>query len=151
MEVARMAGKGADHGASDAVEAVAGALGPMTRKAGRGLKKLERKLVDARKVESKRLRQLAVAQEKKSRKEVAKRRLQASAAAADVAGLVARMGDRLREAAGSAADVVVDAVREVGSAAASAAAAISPVKPVPTRVHARRWFAISSTVADGLA
>ncbi len=110
---------------------------PLTKKAGREIRKLGKQLDSARAKESKRLGQLARAESTKGRKQVDKRRRQAGEAAADVAGIIGRIGDRARSALGTAVDVGGATMRNVGSAAADAARAISPVKASPVRTRGR--------------
>ena len=126
--------------ASSVADAVAGVVTPLGTKAAKELSELEKKLSKARAVEVKRLGKLAGAQAAKGRKSVAKRRRQAEAAAEDVAGLIARIAKRAAATGVAAMESVVgaagDVAREVGSAAAQAAAAVSPVKSVPRRIRA---------------
>jgi hypothetical protein len=92
---------------------------------------LERRLDKARAVESKRIRQLATAEASRSRREVAKRRAQVDAAAAEVADLVEKLLSMARRGAEGAVDALEDAAGKVGSAAATAATAVAPVKSSP--------------------
>ena len=80
-----------------------GVVTPVPGRLARQIRKLEKKLVVARKTESKRLRQLAAAEASKSRSQVAKRTHQAAEAATEVAALAARLTELATEAAGSAA------------------------------------------------
>ncbi len=91
--------------AGDLIAAAQAATGPLTARAVHDLAKLGKQLDAARTNETKRLRKLAKAESKKGRKEIDKRRHQAGDAAAEVASLVGRIGDRARSAAGDAAGV----------------------------------------------
>ena len=110
---------------------------PGSKRVVKQLGKLEKRLVAARATEAKRLTQLAAAQGSKGRKQVAKRSKQAGEAAQEVAAIAAKLANVAASAAGSAAGSVggrvLGAAREVGSAAAQAVEAVSPVKaPAPT-------------------
>ena len=77
----------------DLVAAAQHASAPVTGKAAKEIRKLGKQLDAARATEAKRLGQLAKAEASKGRKQVAKRQRQAGEAAAEVASLVARIGD----------------------------------------------------------
>lgn len=120
---------------------------PITKGAARELRKLEGKLGDARKTESKRFRQLAAAQASRGKKQVAKRTRQAGKAAADVARIAGRVAEIVGEAIGNATNTAVSAATDIGEASVRAAEAVSPVKapaipsvatPAPTRARTAR-------------
>src|SRR5436190_1497409 len=117
---------------TDVVVDAKGAVTPLSKGAAKELRRLEKRLTAARKTESKRLRQLAAALASNGRKQITKRRKQAAAAEADVAGLAARIAGLAGSAAGSAAGTAGAAARGVGSAAAQAAQAVTPVRAPKT-------------------
>ncbi|MDO8483751.1 MAG: hypothetical protein Q7S35_02260 [Candidatus Limnocylindrales bacterium] len=111
---------------------VKGAVDPLSKRAGKELRKLEKRLVAARATETKRRAQLTSAQGSKGRKQVGKRTKQAGDAAKEVAALAARIASLAASAAGSAAGTVGGrvsrAAREVGTAATQAVESVSPIK-----------------------
>ena len=92
---------------------------PITKGAARELRKLEGKLGDARKTESKRFRQLAAAQASRGKKQVAKRTRQAGKAAADVARIAGRVAEIVGEAIGNATNTAVSAATDLLFASSS--------------------------------
>ena len=121
--------------AGDLIAAAQAATGPLAKRAAHDLGQLGQQLDAARATESKRLRKLAKAESKKGRKEIVKRRQQAGEAAAEVASLVGRIGERALSVAGGAAGAAGGAAREVGAAAATAMESVSPVRAVRDRVR----------------
>src|SRR5688572_3756426 len=99
--------------AGDVVRSAQQTSAPVTRKAAKELRDLGRQLDAARAIEAKRLAQLAQAEASKGGKQVAKRGRQAAAATADVAALVARIGERSLAAMGSAAGVLANTAMDV--------------------------------------
>jgi hypothetical protein len=97
-------------------------------KAAKELRKLEKRVAAARATETRRLQQLAAAQDSKGRKAVARRQRQAADAASEVTALVSKIAATAAMATGSAAGEVGGAVKRVGKAALQAADAVSPVK-----------------------
>ncbi|MEO6208174.1 MAG: hypothetical protein ABIP77_09505, partial [Candidatus Limnocylindrales bacterium] len=132
--------RGKKRTASSVADAVSRVVMPLGINAAKELGELENKLSKARAREVKRLGKLAEAQAANGRKSVGKRRRQAEAAAEDVAGLIARIAKRAAAAGVAAMESVVgtagDVAREVGSAAAQAATAVSPVKSEARRIRA---------------
>jgi hypothetical protein len=121
---------------TDLVGGAKGAMGPLSKRAGKEIRKLEKRLAAARATETKRLRQLAAAQGTKGRKLVARRSKQAGEAAQEVAALVGKMASLAASAAGTAASATGGAARAVGTAAVQAVEAVSPIKatvPAATR------------------
>jgi hypothetical protein len=116
---------------ADLVGGAKGAVGPLSKRATKEIRKLEKRLSAARATETKRLRQLAAAQGTKGRKLVAKRSKQAGEAAQEVAALAGKMTSLAASAAGIAASTTGGAARAVGTAAVQAVEAVSPIKATP--------------------
>jgi len=89
---------------SDLVVDARGVVAPISKSAAKELHRLEKRLVAARSVESKRVRQLARAQASKGRKAVAKRSRQAAKAATEVASLAARLAEAGKRVEGAGSD-----------------------------------------------
>ncbi len=116
---------------ADLVDHAKGVVMPLSKRAARELRQLDKRLAALRLTETKRVRQLATAQQSKGRKQVAKRSKQVAAVASEVAGLAMRIASLASSAAAAAADDLREVVKDVGSAAVQAAAAVSPVKSAP--------------------
>ncbi len=104
---------------------------PLSKRAARELRQLDKRLAAVRLTETKRVRQLATAQQSKGRKQVVKRSRQVAAVVSEVAGLTMRIASLASSAAAAAADDLREVVKDVGAAAVQAAAAVSPVKSAP--------------------
>lgn len=100
-------GKGARHALTEAmthlVGEAKGAVDPLSKRAGKELRKLEKRLLAARATEARRLRQLTAAQGSKGHKTVTKRSRQAGEAAQEVAALAGKIAS-LAAPAGAAAE-----------------------------------------------
>ena len=137
---------------TDLVSGSKRALEPLSKGAGKEIRKLEKRLDAARATETKRLRQLAAAQATKGRKQVAKRSKQAGEAAQEVASLAGKLAGLAASAAGSAAGATGGAARAVGTAAIQAVEAVSPVRTgTPAVVPAAPAAAAKTATAKGVA
>ncbi len=116
---------------ADLVDDAKGVVMSLSRRAARELRQLDKRLAALRLTETKRVRQLATAQQSKGRKQVVKRSRQVAAVASEVAGLTMRIASLASSAAAAAADDLREVVKDVGAAAVQAAAAVSPVKSAP--------------------
>ena len=117
---------------ADLVDGAKGVVVPLSKRAARELRQLDKRLAALRLTETKRVRQLATAQQSRGRKQVVKRSRQVAAVASEVAGLAKRIASLASLAAAAAADDLREVVKDVGSAAVQAAGAVSPVKSAPT-------------------
>lgn len=121
---------------ADLVDDAKGVVVPLSKRAARELRQLDKRLAALRLTETKRVRQLATARQSKGRKQVVKRSKQVADVASEVAGLAMRIASLASLAAAAAVDDLREVVKDVGSAAAQAAGAVSPVKSAPANSSA---------------